>query len=80
MIPERVRVLCALALLVSLLSSCAPGSATPDLNAQMTQAVQTALVSIQQTETAVVHPVTETPGVTPTTVETPPALAAIFTS
>jgi peptidoglycan/xylan/chitin deacetylase (PgdA/CDA1 family) len=77
---ERVRFLCTFALLAILLTGCAPATPTLDLNAQMTQAVQTALVSIQQTQTAAVGPATETPGVTPTAVRTPPALAATFTT
>jgi peptidoglycan/xylan/chitin deacetylase (PgdA/CDA1 family) len=75
---EHVRFLCTFALLAILLSSCAPATPTLDLDAQMTQAVKTALVSIQQTQTAAISPATQTPGVTPTAVRTPPALAATF--
>jgi hypothetical protein len=77
---EHVRFFCIFALLAILLSGCAPATPTLDLNAQMTQAVQTALVSIQQTQTAAISPATETPGITPTAVRTPPALAATFTT
>ena len=77
---ERVRFVWILTLLVTILSGCAPSTPTPDLNAQMTQAVQAALVTIQQTQTALKSPVTETPGVTPTALRTPPALAATFST
>ena len=70
----------ALALLTLLLSACAPAPATPDLNVQLTQAVQTAFAAIRQTQTAAVIPATETPGVTPTVVQTPPELAGTFST
>ena len=65
---------------MALLSGCAPSTPTPDLNAQMTQAVATALQSIQQTLAAGTAPATQSPGITPTAVRTPPDLAAIFTT
>jgi hypothetical protein len=67
--------LCALAVLFTACQAPAP---TIDINAQVTQAVQTALVSIRQTQTAAILPVTETPAATATAVRTPPALAAAF--
>ena len=70
-----------LALCATLLSACAPAAPTLDLNAQMTQAVQTAIVSIQQTQTAAVVPVTtEAPPMeaTPASIDTAPALGATF--
>ncbi|HEX8992653.1 MAG TPA: hypothetical protein VF784_13325, partial [Anaerolineales bacterium] len=69
-----------LVLLAVLLSGCAPAAPTVDINAQMTQAVQAAMNSIRLTQTAVVHPPTETPVAVPTTKQTPPDLAPIFTT
>lgn len=77
---EHVRIFCTFALLAILLSGCAPATPAVDINAQMTQAVQTAMVSIQQTQTAAISPATPTPGVTATAPRTPPALAATFTT
>ncbi len=72
----------ALALLAALLTACAPASPTVDINAQMTAAVQTAVVSIQQTQTSVAHPaateVTEL--LAPTPAGTVPVLAPTFTT
>lgn len=77
---QHVRSIWTLVLLMALLSGCAPSTPTPDLNAQMTQAVATALQSIQQTLAAGTAPATQSPGITPTAVRTPPDLAAIFTT
>jgi peptidoglycan/xylan/chitin deacetylase (PgdA/CDA1 family) len=81
MIRQRyAQLLGAFGLLLALLNACAPATPTLDVNAQMTQAVQTALASIRQTQTAAISPATETPGITPTVAQTPPALAATFTT
>jgi peptidoglycan/xylan/chitin deacetylase (PgdA/CDA1 family) len=77
---RKVRFLEALLLPTMLLAACAPAPSTPDLNAQLTQAVQTAFVAIRQTQTAVVSPATETPVDTPVVAQTPPELAPIFTT
>ena len=77
---QHVYIVLTALLLMSLLSSCAPASPTPDLNAQMTEAVATALGMIQQTKAAAVAPPTQTPGITPTAVRTPPDLAGTFTT
>jgi peptidoglycan/xylan/chitin deacetylase (PgdA/CDA1 family) len=77
---EHVRFFCTFALIAILLSGCARATSSVDLNTQMTQAVQTALVSIQQTQTAAISPATQTPVITPTAVRTPPALATTFTT
>ncbi len=77
---RHVYLLWTAALLTALLGGCAPASPTPDLNAQMTQAVASALTSIHQTQIAGTAPVTETPGITPTAVRTPPDLAGTFTT
>src|SRR5512142_3108854 len=79
---KHMRSFAALALLAVLLTACAPAAPTPDLNAQMTQAVQTAIVSIQQTQTAVAHPaVTEAAQApVPTAAGTVPVLAPTFTT
>jgi hypothetical protein len=64
-----------------LLAGCAPrATPTPDLSIQLTQAVQTAFAAIRQTQTAVVHPPTEIPTTAPTAEQTPPDLAATFTT
>lgn len=79
--PQYMRLAEALLLLTMLLSACAPASSpTPDLHVQLTQAVQTAFAAIRQTQTAAVHPPTETPVVAATAPQTPPALAATFTT
>ncbi len=76
------RSLGALALLAVLLTACAPASPAVDLNAQMTQAVQTAVVSIRQTQTAVAHPGATEPAeaAAPSPVATAPELAPTFTT
>jgi polysaccharide deacetylase len=69
-----------LSALVLLSTSCQPPAPSVDINAQVTQAVQTALVSIRQTQTAAIAPPTETPAITPTAERTPQALASVFTT
>ena len=73
--------------LVLLLSICALaltacGQAVPpvDIGVQMTQAVQTAVGSIVETQAALTPPATSTPVATPTVLRTPPALPSVFTS
>ncbi len=70
----------ALAALAIFLTACAPAAPTLDLNAQMTQAVQTAVVSIRQTQTAVAHPaaVEATEPAAATIAATAPVLAPTF--
>jgi hypothetical protein len=75
-----VRAAQSLVLLAALLGGCAPATPTVDIQAQMTQAVQTAFAAIRQTQTAIVHPPTETPVAAPTPIQTPPDLAPIFTT
>ncbi len=75
---RKVRFFEAWALAAMLLAACAPAPSTPDLNVQLTQAVQTAFAAIRQTQTAEVNPVTETPVEVPTAIQTPPELAATF--
>ncbi len=77
---KNVRFFVILIVLAGVLSGCAPSAPTPDLNAQMTQAVQTAFAAIRLTQTATILPASATPGVTPTVVETPPDLAPVFTT
>jgi hypothetical protein len=65
-------------ILLILLSACQPApaaSSTPDINAALTQAFQTAFAQLQPTGTAVP---TDTPIPPPTAVRTPPALPATF--
>src|SRR5512146_258606 len=79
----HVRFFAALVLLAALSNACAPATPTVDLNAQMTQAVQTAFAAIQATQTAsAAPPPSDTPGPTaaPTEAGTPPALAPNFTT
>src|SRR5512135_1792317 len=77
---KYVRFFVTLIVLAGVLSGCAPSAPTPDLNAQMTQAVQTAFASIRLTQTATILPATGTPVPAPTVVETPPDLAPVFTT
>ena len=77
---KRVNFIYIFVLLAILSGGCATATPAVDLNAQMTQAVQTAMVVIRQTQTAVISPVTQTPTATPTAVTTPPALSATFTT
>ncbi|HEX2696379.1 MAG TPA: hypothetical protein VHM28_01640, partial [Anaerolineales bacterium] len=48
-------------LLAVLLSACQPSTPPIDVNTQLTQAVQTAFASIQQTQIASTPPATTTP-------------------
>jgi hypothetical protein len=80
---KQMRSLAMLALCATLLSACAPATPTIDLDTQMTQAVQTAIVSIQQTQTAAVVPVTTEAAATeatPAPIDTAPALGATFST
>ena len=67
-----------LLLFTVLLSACQPQTPTVDPDALMTQAVQTAFASIQQTKPAATP--TRTPLPTPTLPLTPPALPDTFTT
>jgi hypothetical protein len=78
MIQQKPLFLFLFILAVVLLSACQPPTATVDPNALMTQAVQTAFASIQQTKPAATPTKTLTP--TPTLPLTPPALPATFTT
>src|SRR5512135_1338322 len=69
-----------LVLFAVLLSGCSRATPTVDINAQMTQAVQAAMNSIRLTQTAFAAPVTQTPPPAATDVQTPPALAPVFTT
>jgi hypothetical protein len=62
------------------LSSCLSAAPTPDIDAQMTSAVQTAVAVIVQTQAASTPAATETPPTTPTIPRTPPALPPAFAS
>lgn len=77
---KPIRSLARLALVAGLLTGCAPATPTPDLNVQLTQAVQTAFVAIRETQTAAVSPATPTPEPAPTVPVTPPALEPTFTT
>ncbi len=71
----------ALALLAIVSTGCARATPTPDISVQLTQAVQTAFAAIRQTQTAIVHPPSETPTVAAATAnQTPPDLAPTFTT
>ncbi|MBI3738349.1 MAG: hypothetical protein HY258_04820, partial [Chloroflexi bacterium] len=66
-------------LLAILLSACQPSTPPVDINAQLTQAVQTAFASIQQTQIASTPAATDTPSATATLPpRTPPALPSTF--
>lgn len=77
---RQIRFLGVLVLFTVIVLGCAPASPTPDLNVQLTQAVQTAFAAIRQTQTAEVIPATEIPVDVPTALQTPPELAATFTT
>ena len=77
---NAARRLPTLILLAVLLVACRPGAATPDVNTQITQAVQTAFASLQQTQSASTPVPTNTPVPTPTVPRTPPALPSIYVS
>ncbi len=77
---RQIRSLGVLVLLTAFVMGCAPSPSTPDLNVQLTQAVQTAFAAIRQTQTAEVVPATETPVDVPAAPQTPPELAATFTT
>ena len=64
-----------LTVLLSFLVSCQPAAPTPDVNAALTQAFQTAFAQLQPSVTPVPS---ETPTLPPTAVRTPPALPATF--
>lgn len=71
--------LSALILATVTLSACQPSTSPVDVNAQLTQAVQTAFASIQQTQIASTASATNTPSATATPLpRTPPALPAVF--
>ena len=73
---SHIHSLVCLVLLSATLSSCQPAAPSVDINTQMTQAVDTAMASIQATQTAST-PVPTIPAVaTATIVRTPPALAS----
>jgi hypothetical protein len=65
---------------IIILTACQPGAPSVDVNAQITVAVQTALASIQQTNTAATQFPTATPVPSPTALRTPPALPSAFTT
>lgn len=76
---HRFSLLLSIFLLLSpILAACQPApAATPDINAAMTQAIQTAFAQLQPTSTSIPS---ETPIPSPTAVRTPPALPPIFVS
>jgi len=69
-----------LILAIILLAACQPKTPSLDVNAQITLAVQTALASIRQTQTAEKLIPTETSIPTPTVQRTPPALPPTFST
>lgn len=69
------RTFLSLVLLIILLSSCQPTAPTPDMNAALTQAFQTAFAQLQPTATSLPS---ETPIPSATAVRTPPALPSTF--
>lgn len=62
------------------LAACVPAGPAPDIGGQMTQAVQTAMVSILQTQAAESPAATSTPAATAVVPQTPPALPPVFTT
>jgi len=79
MIRQSHPLLSALILATVILSACQPSTPPVDINAQLTQAVQTAFASIQQTQIASIPSATNTPSATATLPpRTPPALPSTF--
>jgi hypothetical protein len=78
MIRQKFWLLSIFMLVAVLLSACQPQTATPNPDAVMTRAVQTALASIQQTKPAAPPIPTKTAVPTPTVPQTPPALPVTF--
>jgi len=74
---KTIRFSVLLGLAAVILASCAPQASapTPDMSAALTQAIATALASMQPTASPVPS---ETPVPSPTAVRTPPALPATF--
>jgi hypothetical protein len=70
--------LACLALFGLLAAACGPAAPTVDVQAQMTQAVGTALAAIQGTRAASTPAATATVPVVPTALRTPPALQSTF--
>jgi hypothetical protein len=60
------------------LTACGPAAPTADVSAQYTQAVQTAIAAIVETQAALTPAATSTPVATPTVPRTPPALPPSF--
>ncbi len=74
------RTVLVLGVLVALGTACGPAAPTPDVNAQMTQAVQTALSALQVTRAAPTASARATPIPTPTVPRTPRALPPVYTT
>jgi hypothetical protein len=72
------RAFLTLGVLAALGSACGPAAPSVDINAQMTQAVQTALVALQGTRPAGTPVAPVTPNPTGTAPLTPPALPPIY--
>jgi hypothetical protein len=62
------------------LTACGPAAPTADVSAQYTQAVQTAIAAIVETQAALTPAATRTPVATPTVPRTPPAVPPVFPS
>ncbi len=78
---QKNRTILTIISLLILLAACQPQAATVNPDAAMTQAVQTAFASIQQTKAASLPSSTTTPAPTPTLPpRTPPALPSVFTT
>jgi Polysaccharide deacetylase len=80
MLREKFPLLSSLVLVFVLLGACQPATPTVDTGAVMTQAVQTAFASIQQTHAAATPLPTKTGVPSPTMAQTPPALPGTFTT
>ncbi len=80
MISRKLPLLYALLLPAIVLAACQPSAPSVDVNTQMTQAVQTAFVSLQQTHVASTPVPSATAIPAPTAIRTPPPLPATFSA
>ena len=75
-----VRLVPLMSVLALVTAACGGGASTTDVSAQYTQAVQTAIAALVETQTGLTPAATYTAVATPTVLRTPPALPPVFSS